>query len=100
MMPHQIYCDWLEDKGIDARLLRVEEEVGVTVHNDWSKHHVEIGANGDGGWRFSGDGYGIGYLQWGCGYGNINGDSIFRVFPPANGSSFEEYTHDPISDWS
>lgn len=33
MIPHQIYCDYLEDKGVDTRLLRTQESEGVYIVN-------------------------------------------------------------------
>lgn len=37
MIPHQIYCDYLEDKGIDCRLLRTIdlESLVCTSHPDY-----------------------------------------------------------------
>lgn len=41
-MPHQIWCDYLEDKGIDTRLLRIEEpEVDLLVYSTVTRPDYE-----------------------------------------------------------
>jgi hypothetical protein len=63
MMPHQIYCDLLEDRGVDTRLLRTQEPEGYIITTLPSRI----------------DGYGSGYssdtLGNGCGdnRGIVNG---------------------------
>ncbi len=73
MMPHQIYCDYLEDKGIDCRLLRIEEG-NTTITNFKIDYPFDIDSYGDG--VSVGDGLGDGRSNcncdeygWGCGDG-------------------------------
>lgn len=55
MMPHQIYCDYLEDKGIDCRLLRsIKPEIELCYEfieqedGDNEYHADECDGSGDG----------------------------------------------------
>lgn len=83
-MPFQIYCDLLEDNGVDTRLLRSKEPAGVlfTIHPD--KSILNYGSYGEenacGADRDLGKG--TDYDEWrtngaGCGYGLLNGDGYF-----------------------
>lgn len=72
-MPHQIYCDYLEDKGMDCRLFRTQEVEGITVTNPSSRRDGCGSGNGS---DENGDGYGdSGGTTRGCGRGGqLRGD--------------------------
>lgn len=83
-MPLQIYCDYLEDKGIDARLLRTQEVEGGFITNGF---HFGAGY-GD---TVNGDGRGGNYTEhpadgWGCGENTEDGNGG-DVFDMDNGDS-------------
>lgn len=100
MMPLQIYCDYLEDKGIDTRLLRTQESEGLYINSichAWSGFEDGFEPFGDGySWSYGntlGDGESCGtnerflmyqvyfnygekifnFPQYGCGYGDVDG---------------------------
>lgn len=85
MMPHQIFCDYLEDKGIDTRLLRIVEGEGLTLQSNkidrqyhWRQNYFE---NGDGKCNSvytNGD-------NDTAGYGNFSGDGASDGFNYSNG---------------
>ncbi len=80
--PHQIYCDYLEDKRIDCRLLRVEEELQggfITNPNSTIMNNCSNDGNGYSFMRQHPDNDGSGYgfpdgSGWGYGYGIYNGE--------------------------
>lgn len=79
MMPHQIYCDYLEDKGIDARLLRIQESGGVTV-TSYNSDIREIPLD---------DAYGDGtVLSYGWHNGNGSGNALYEYWVLKNGNGW------------
>lgn len=79
MIPWQIYGDYLQDKGIDTRLLRTEEPDGITVINanepvaEYRYGYPNPNAG-------TGDGIFTGLFGDGIGhgpYGNSHGDGYF-----------------------
>lgn len=79
MIPHQIYCDYLEDKGVDTRLFRLMERESLIVTGCPQEiyHNPFIRANGDGiGTSLEYDassGYGDGLETWNYGTGDGDG---------------------------
>lgn len=92
MLPHQIYCDYLEDKGWDCQLLRTQEDKGLTltgINDLYEMTHYESAGEGYG--ESNGNGFGNGWLYMygslfgggdgnGFGFGHRSGDSIVLDF--------------------
>lgn len=79
MMPFQIFCDYLEDRGVDTRLLRTQESTGFTINNSGSHYRERLIRHADG-------------TGWGCGryYGYHNGDG-YTVYPDAQYDYIADY---------
>lgn len=85
MIPHQIYCDYLEDRGIDCRFLRIIESEGITVSSIGRTQNIFAYDHWRG--RGDGDGFGRGNEWWYYGWGDGDGDG-FGYSPDGNGYGY------------
>lgn len=90
MIPWQIYCDYLEDKGIDCRIFRsLEPSVfNVSVFEGFPMSSMTEDSYGCGwgnGW-YNGDGKGGGTDGFGGGWGDLSGGS-YNNFISYDGSA-------------
>jgi hypothetical protein len=90
-MPHQIYCDYLEDRGIDTRIIRlIDKPEGITVTNNYC-------SNGGAGWGYAdnliqGDGHGDSYNnKFGCGLGHWRDYTIVKMIGDGYGCGDRNY---------
>lgn len=75
-MPFEIWCDYLEDRGVDTRLLRsAPTEMEVCYHHYYSSDDNDGGLNGNWGADFGGDGDGYGF-------GSGDGGTLCQGYTP------------------